>query len=110
LLVQEVLRRRPHVRLLLADNGHEGLRLAREQQPDLILLDNNMPGLSGPEVQARLRADPRTARIPVVALTASAMSGDVQAGLSAGYFRYLTKPVDVAQLLGAVDEALARRG
>lgn len=110
LLVMEVLRRRPQVRVLAADNGDDGVRLARELRPDLILLDNNMPGLSGPQVQALLRADPRTAGIPVIALTASATSGEVQAGLAAGYFRYLTKPIDVEQLLGAVDDALARRG
>jgi PAS domain S-box-containing protein len=110
LLVMEVLRQRPQVRVLAADNGDDGVRLARDLRPDLILLDNNMPGLSGPQVQALLRADPRTAHIPVIALTASATSVEVQAGLAAGYFRYLTKPIDVEQLLDAVDAALARRG
>jgi CheY-like chemotaxis protein len=73
----------------------------------VILMDNHMPGLSGHEAQALLQQDPATAHIPIIALTADAMPEAVQRGLAAGYFRYLTKPVDPAVLLAAVDSALA---
>ena len=65
-----------------------------------------MPGMSGREAQRVLRGDPRTAHIPIIALTASATVGDVDSGVAAGFFRYLTKPIDVGQLLAAVDDAL----
>ena len=67
-----------------------------------------MPSLTGREAQAILRDDPRTAHIPIIALTANAMPAAVAEGLAAGFFRYLTKPINVAELLDAVDEALAR--
>jgi CheY-like chemotaxis protein len=71
-------------------------------------MDNHMPGMSGHEAQALLHNDPATAHIPVIALTADAMPEAVQQGLAAGYFRYLTKPVAPAELLKAVDDALAQ--
>jgi CheY-like chemotaxis protein len=106
MLVEEILRHRPQLKLLKADNGWLGVELARAHRPAIIFMDNNMPGMSGRDAQRILRADSRTAHIPIIALTASAMNGDAEDGVAAGFFRYLTKPVDVAELLGAVDDAL----
>jgi signal transduction histidine kinase/CheY-like chemotaxis protein len=106
-LVRQVLDRRHGVRLLTATDGRMGVEMARAQQPDVILMDNNMPHLSGADAQAVLRDDPATAGIPVIALTANAMPHAVQAGLAAGFYRYLTKPLDVEQLNRALDDALA---
>jgi CheY-like chemotaxis protein len=105
-LVQEVLAGRPDLQLLSASNGRLGVELARAHLPAVILMDNNMPEMSGREAHAILRNDPRTAGIPVIALSADAMRRSVENGMAAGFFRYLTKPVDVRQLLKAVDEAL----
>jgi signal transduction histidine kinase/CheY-like chemotaxis protein len=109
-LVQELLAARGGIRLLSAPNGQIGCEMAREHQPDVILMDNNMPAMSGREAQAILRADPRTAHIPVIALTANAMPDAAAAGLAAGFFRYLTKPLNPTQLLEALDSALERKG
>jgi protein-histidine pros-kinase len=73
------------------------------------VLDNNMPHLTGSDAQAVLRSDPRTSAIPVIALTANAMPDAIATALAAGFFRYLTKPVDIQQLLGAVSDALSSR-
>jgi CheY-like chemotaxis protein len=107
-LVEAILMSRPGLRLLTARDGETGVALARAHRPQVILMDNHMPGMSGHEAQALLHSDPATAHIPVIALTADAMPEAVQQGLAAGYFRYLTKPVAPAELLRAVDEALAQ--
>jgi len=105
-LIQEVMATRPSVRLLTAGNGRIGVEMAREHRPDLILMDNNMPVLTGREAQVILRDDPKTAGIPIIAISANAMPGAVAAGLEAGFFRYLTKPIEVGGLIEAVDSAL----
>jgi signal transduction histidine kinase len=106
-LVRSVLGFRPDLRLLSAPDGRKGVDLARAERPDVILMDNNMPGLNGREALAILRDDPTTAHIPIIALTANAMPSAIDAGLAAGFFRYLTKPIDVTALNDAVDSALA---
>ena len=108
-LLRQVLGRRPDLRLLTAEDGRAGLQMAFEQRPDVIVLDNNMPHLTGSDAQAVLRSDPRTSAIPVIALTANAMPDAIATALAAGFFRYLTKPVDIQQLLGAVSDALSSR-
>jgi signal transduction histidine kinase/ActR/RegA family two-component response regulator len=108
-LVQEILAFRTDLRLLSAADGHAGLALARIEQPALILMDLNLPGMSGFEVLAELRREPGTAHIPVVALTANAMPRDIERGLSAGFARYLTKPIDIEQFNEAIDGLLAQR-
>jgi len=108
-LLRQVLGQRPDLRLLTAADGRAGLQMAFEHRPDVIVLDNNMPNLTGSEAQAVLRNDPRTSAIPVIALTANAMPGAIASGLTAGFFRYLTKPVDIRQLLSAVSDALSSR-
>jgi PAS domain S-box-containing protein len=105
-LVEEILGFHSNLRLLVATNGKQGVALARAELPQVILMDMNLPGISGAEAQRILRADPLTAHIPVIALTANAMPHDVQAGLDAGFFRYITKPIAIEELIEAVNSAL----
>ncbi|MBP7338569.1 MHYT domain-containing protein [Niveispirillum sp.] len=96
-------------RLLVAADPGSGLQLARTHLPDIIILDINLPGMDGFEVLARLRADPATAPIPALALSANALPREVERGKAAGFHRYLTKPLRVPEFLAAVDEALTGR-
>ena len=105
-LVREILEMRGDVRQISAPDARLGIDLARAHLPQIILLDINMPGMSGLEALAVLQADAVTARIPVIAITANAMAGDVSRGLAAGFFRYVTKPIDMDRLNDAVDAAL----
>ena len=105
-LIEELMAKRADLQLLTAVNGHLGVQMARAHLPDVILMDNNMPVLSGREAHALLRADPLTAGIPVIAISANAMAGAITDGLAAGFFRYLTKPIDPGELMDAVDSAL----
>jgi PAS domain S-box-containing protein len=107
LLVDKLLQRRPDLQLLTATDGHRGLGLARTRAPDVILLDINLPGINGFQVQSLLAADPLTRCIPIIALSANAMFHDVAKGLASGFFRYLTKPIKVQELMDTLDEALA---
>lgn len=86
------------LRLLVATNGQHGLDLARAERPGVILLDLALPLVDGWEAARRLKADPRTAAIPIVAITARAMDGDEQRAISAGCDVYLSKPVDIDAL------------
>jgi signal transduction histidine kinase/CheY-like chemotaxis protein len=106
-LVEELLRTRSDVRLLSASDGRAGVNMALSVRPDVILMDNNMPNMSGREAQSILKQDPRTAHIPVIALTANAMPDAAASGLAAGFFRYLTKPLNASLLMDALDSALA---
>lgn len=106
-LVEEIVRFRPDLRLLAAQDGHLGIEMARLHQPDLILMDLNLPCVSGVDALKTLRSDPRTAHIPVIALTANAMPRDVERGLAAGFFRYLTKPINIDEFTEAVNSTLA---
>ena len=107
-LIEQVLARRPGVRLLSAMQGRLGLELAREHRPSLVLLDLQLPDMPGDEVLRRLREDPRTSQIPVVVISADASPGQVQRMLSAGARTYLTKPIDVREFLRILDETVAR--
>jgi two-component system cell cycle response regulator DivK len=86
-------------RLLEATDGEEGVATAIETQPDLILMDIQLPRLSGLEATHRLREDPRTARIPIIVVTSFALSGDDQKAFEAGASAYLAKPYSPRQLL-----------
>jgi signal transduction histidine kinase/ActR/RegA family two-component response regulator len=108
-LVQEIVRFRPDLALLSAPDGHFGLALARSHRPDVILMDLNLPGMSGYDVLAQLRREPELASIPVIALTANAMPDDVERGRAAGFARYLTKPVDIDRFNEAIDGVLRPR-
>ncbi|MCA1733724.1 MAG: response regulator, partial [Acidobacteria bacterium] len=83
------------------------VELARTCVPEVILMDINLPGISGIEALRILRDDQTTAHIPVVALSANAMPRDIQKGLEAGFFRYLTKPIKVAEFTDTLNAALA---
>ena len=96
-------------RTLEAENAEAGLELAREQPPDLVLMDIQLPGIDGVEALGRLRADRRTAGIPVVALTAFAMKEDRDRFDAAGFDGYVEKPVDVRALPGQVAALLPER-
>ncbi|MDP1707903.1 MAG: ATP-binding protein [Gammaproteobacteria bacterium] len=105
-LVEQLIARRPDIRLLAAGDGTRGIALARTYQPEAILMDINLPGISGIQALKILRADPATAHIPIVALSANAMPRDIKKGLEAGFFRYLTKPIKVDEFMEALDVAL----
>jgi hypothetical protein len=106
LLMEAVMARRPQVQLISAPLPGLGLDLARTECPDLILLDIQLPGMDGFELLRRLRQAAATQQVPVIAISANAMASDVSRGLAAGFVRYLTKPIDLPQVLRAVDELL----
>ncbi len=106
MLVERLITRRPGLRLLRARDALRGLKIAREAQPDVILMDIHLPGMSGTQAMALLAQDPATAQIPVIALSAHAMPQDVQAGLDAGFMHYLTKPIRVDEFMHTLDRAL----
>ncbi len=106
LLVKNLIARRPDLHLLSAPDGNRGIEMARASRPDIILMDINLPGISGIEAFKILRADPATAHIPVLALSANAMPRDIKHGLDAGFFRYLTKPIKVNEFMDTLDVAL----
>ena len=105
-LVEQLIARRPDMRLLSAINGNLGIGLARSSQPDVILMDINLPGMSGIEALKILHETPSTAHIPVIALTANAMERDIEKGLQAGFFLYLTKPIRINAFMDALNLAL----
>jgi len=105
-LVERILQPRTHYRLLTAMRGRAGLDLAREHHPDLILLDLNLPDMSGDEVLRRLKADPATFEIPIVMVSADAMGERIRELMEQGASGYLTKPYKVAELLRIIDETL----
>ncbi len=105
-LIEQLIARRPDMHLLTARDGDLGIQLARGHQPEVILMDINLPGISGIEALKILREDPATAHIPIVALSANAMPRDIEKGLHAGFFRYLTKPIKVNEFMHTLDEAL----
>jgi CheY-like chemotaxis protein len=106
MLVEDLIARRPDIRLLSAADGNRGVEIARASRPDVILMDINLPGISGIQALKILRADPATAHIPVVALSANAIPRDIAKGLDAGFFRYLTKPIKVNEFMDTLDVAL----
>jgi PAS domain S-box-containing protein len=105
-LVEHLIARRPDMRLLSAGDATFGIEIARTSLPEVILMDINLPGISGFEALKILHDDPATSQIPVIALSASAMPRDVERGLKAGFFRYLTKPIKVPEFIDTLTEAL----
>ncbi|HSH89682.1 MAG TPA: ATP-binding protein [Ramlibacter sp.] len=105
-LVEQLVARRRDLRLLSASEGNLGIEYARACLPEVILMDINLPGLSGIEAMKILRADPSTAHIPIIALSANAIPRDIEKGLEAGFFDYITKPIKVARFMEALDAAL----
>jgi PAS domain S-box-containing protein len=107
MLVEMLIARRPDLLLLTASNASLGVELARAHLPDAILMDVNLPGISGVKALAMLREDDTTAHIPIIAVSANAGARDIEKGLNAGFLRYLTKPINVDELMRTLDMALA---
>jgi PAS domain S-box-containing protein len=105
--MRDVLSEFDGIELVSAPTGERGIALARLRTPDVIIMDINLPGMSGLEALAVLRSSPRTAAIPVIALTAAASDRDRLRGSEAGFYRYLTKPVKVDELISTLDTLLA---
>jgi CheY-like chemotaxis protein len=92
--------------VLIAENGKTGVELAASEMPDLILMDMSLPVMDGWEATRRIKADPATSRIPVIALTAHAMASDRDMALKAGCDDYDSKPVDLSQLVRKIEQLL----
>ena len=106
MLVEQLIERRPEFRLLTARDGQRGVEIARAARPDVILMDINLPGISGIDALKMLAEDPTTTHIPVIALSASVMPRDIARGMEAGFIRYLTKPIKLPEFMDALDFAL----
>jgi len=106
-LVKQLVARRPDLHLLSAADAHLGIACARADQPAVILMDINLPGISGIEALKILRADASTAHIPVIALSANGIPDDIERALRAGFLDYITKPIRIDQFMVALDAALA---
>lgn len=106
MLVEQIIQNHPHIHMISTHDGNQGIALARSHLPDVILMDINLPGISGTQALKILREDPLTAHIPVLALSANAMPHDIEKGLKAGFFRYLTKPIKVNEFISALNIAL----
>lgn len=105
-LVDQILSRRKDIEMLSAHNAELGLELASVHEPDLILLDINLPGMNGFEALAKLKQKENLKTIPVIALSANAMPRDIEQGIDAGFHEYLTKPLNVKQFLDLITEML----
>jgi len=108
-LVSQLLGQLPNIHLLSAPEPYLGIELAIQHQPELILLDINLPGLSGYEVLKRLKQHEDTAKVPVIAISANAMPSDIKKGLKAGFDEYITKPIDLNNLLKTVELFLSEK-
>ena len=106
-LMERVLQRRPGVKLLHAPTGADGIRLARSEQPDLIFLDLHLPDMGGEDVLEHLWQEPDLRRIPVAILSADATPSHVRRLHASGAVAYLTKPLDIAEVMRLLDYRLA---
>jgi len=106
MLVEQIIGDHPRLNMMSARDGSLGVALARAHLPDVILMDINLPGISGIEAMNILRKDQTTKHIPIIAISANAMLRDIEKGLEAGFFRYLTKPIKLDEFMNALDEAL----
>ena len=109
-LVEMLVSRRPDLRLLIAGTGDLGIELARQHLPDVILMDIHLPGTNGVTAMTVLRNEPATSHIPIIALSANANPRDVERGLAAGFLKYLTKPINVGELMETLDMTLTATG
>ena len=105
-LMEMIVARIPNLTMLSAHNAELGLAIAADRKPDVVIMDINLPGMDGYAALKHLKAGAETQGIPVLALSANATRHDIEKGEKAGFFRYLTKPVDVEKLLKAVNEAM----
>ncbi|MFQ5507973.1 MAG: ATP-binding protein [Leptospirillia bacterium] len=107
-LVRRILAHRSDIHMLSATDAGSGLSVAREEKPDVVLMDIHLPDMDGFELLSRLRAAEETAGTPVLAFSGDSLPQDVERGLKAGFFRYLTKPADIRTLLSAIDDAMPK--
>jgi len=105
-LVEQIIARRTDMRLLTAMTGNSGIEFARINKPEVILMDINLPGISGIEALRELRKEAATAHIPVIAISANATPHDIKRGMQAGFFQYITKPINVKEFMDALILAL----
>ncbi|WP_262966867.1 PAS domain S-box protein [Methylobacter psychrophilus] len=106
MLVEQIVEEYPHIRMLSACDGKTGIASALTHFPDVILMDINLPGITGVQALKILRKDPLTAHIPIIALSANAMPHDIEKGLEEGFFRYLTKPIKINEFMSSLEDAL----
>ena len=106
MLIAQIMEDHPHIRMLSASDADLGLALARAHRPDVILMDINLPGISGFEALKMLQSNPVTAAIPVLAISANAMPNDIKKGLAAGFQGYITKPIRVGEFMDALNTVL----
>ena len=106
LLIESLMGHRPDIHLLSAQDGAQGLALTKAHLPDVILTDIHLPGINGIELLKILQDNPATRHIPVVALSANAIPADIDKGLAAGFYRYLTKPIKIDVFMATLDAAL----
>ena len=109
MLVQRIFKQRPAIQLLHATHGEVGIDMARQQRPDLILLDLNLPDIHGSEVLRRMQQDTAMQAIPVIVISADATSAQIERLLTAGAINYITKPFRMDRFLYIVDDVLAQR-
>jgi CheY-like chemotaxis protein/two-component sensor histidine kinase len=106
MLVEDLIARRPDIRFLSARDAIRGIEIARTSLPNVVLMDINLPGISGLDALKILHDDPTTTHIPVVALSANAIPRDIENGLKAGFYRYLTKPIKVNEFMDTLEKTL----
>jgi len=106
MLVEDIIARRSDIKLISAVDGKQGIKMARDLLPDLILMDINLSGINGLDAMKILSKDSTTAHIPVIALSANAMPHDIEKGIQSGFFRYLTKPIKVNEFMNTLDLAI----
>ena len=105
-LMEEIINRIDNAKLLTALDAEKGYELAKKEKPDLILMDINLPGMDGLEALKELQATMATRDIPVIAITARVMNEDVRAGVEAGFTDYVTKPLNVLELVQTINATL----
>ena len=106
MLMRKIMAAFRQASLTVANNAEEGIELVRETKPDIVILDINLPGMSGWDALRILKQMPETAEIPVIALTAAATNSEVQQGLDDGFEAYLIKPVDIFELADTMQRLL----
>jgi len=104
-LVQFIFETRDDISLIEADTGYGGIEMACSQNPDIIILDLSLPDLSGFDVLKKLQSEPAVSAVPVIALTGDSLPQDRAKGLEAGFFSYMTKPIDVKTFYSVIDSA-----
>ena len=106
-LIRQILRKYSNVELLCAQDGESGVELARDQLPDLILMDINLPGMNGVAAFRELRGEENTASIPVIAMSADALASEIKKVVDEGFSTYITKPIDISSFIQTLEAALS---